>query len=95
MTMPFGPEGQGEVFKYSLFLVLCNRLTTCAVAIVMLVVGPPDSRPQQHKPFCMLDPDSRGVWRAGAVHRTGQQLPLRPGAVGDDGGVPDNCPRAV
>lgn len=39
MTLPFGPEGAGEVFKYSLFLVLCNRLTTCAVAVVMLVVS--------------------------------------------------------
>lgn len=37
MTMPYG-EGEGEHFKYSLFLVLMNRLTTCAVAIVMLVV---------------------------------------------------------
>ncbi|KXZ52167.1 hypothetical protein GPECTOR_10g796 [Gonium pectorale] len=37
MTMPFGEGASGEVFKYSLFLVLCNRLTTCAVAIVMLL----------------------------------------------------------
>lgn len=39
MTMPFGEGAAAEVFKYSLFLVLCNRLTTCAVAIVMLVVS--------------------------------------------------------
>lgn len=36
MTEPFGPHG--EVFKYSLFLVLCNRLTSCAVAIYGLLV---------------------------------------------------------
>lgn len=39
MTMPFGEGADAEVFKYSLFLVLCNRLTTCAVAILMLVVS--------------------------------------------------------
>jgi hypothetical protein len=27
-----------QVFKYSLFLVLCNRITSCAVAVFMLVV---------------------------------------------------------
>lgn len=29
---------EGETFTYSLFLVLCNRLTTMSVALVMLVV---------------------------------------------------------
>lgn len=28
----------GETFTYSLFLVLCNRVTTMAVALVMLLV---------------------------------------------------------
>lgn len=37
MVEPFGTEG--EVFKYSLFLVLCNRLTSCAVAVYGLVVS--------------------------------------------------------
>jgi adenosine 3'-phospho 5'-phosphosulfate transporter B2 len=40
MTEPFGEEGKdAEHFKYSLFLVLCNRLTSCAVAIFGLVVS--------------------------------------------------------
>lgn len=30
-----------QVFKYSLFLVLLNRLTSCAVAVFMLVVSKP------------------------------------------------------
>ena len=34
MTEPFG----GERFTYSLFLVLCNRLTTCCVAASILLV---------------------------------------------------------
>lgn len=41
MVEPFGvgADGKGEIFKYSLFLVLCNRLTSCAIAIVMLLWG--------------------------------------------------------
>jgi len=40
MTEPFGEPGKdAEHFKYSLFLVLCNRLTSCAVAIFGLVVS--------------------------------------------------------
>lgn len=40
MTEPFGEEGKdAEHFKYSLFLVLCNRLTSCAVAIFGLAVS--------------------------------------------------------
>eukprot|EP00899_Mesostigma_viride_P022885 jgi/Mesvir1/3781/Mv08188-RA.1 len=35
MTRPYGTEG--AMFKYSLFLVLCNRLFTCAVALSVLV----------------------------------------------------------
>jgi hypothetical protein len=40
MTEPFGIGAAAEVFKYSLFLVLCNRLTSCSVAICVLVVSP-------------------------------------------------------
>eukprot|EP00898_Chlorokybus_atmophyticus_P003576 jgi/Chlat1/4219/Chrsp27S04298 len=36
MTQPFGE--QGEMFKNSLFLVLCNRLVTCAIAFGTLLV---------------------------------------------------------
>jgi len=36
MTLPFGEAG--ETFKSSLFLVLCNRLMTCCVAIACLLV---------------------------------------------------------
>ena len=39
MVEPFGEGASAEVFKFSLFLVLCNRLTSCAVAIVMLLVS--------------------------------------------------------
>lgn len=40
MTVGFGPEG--EVFKYSVFIVLINRLVTCAVAAASLkVLGQP------------------------------------------------------
>ena len=38
MVEPFGEGTLAEVFKYSLFLVLCNRLTSCAVAICSLAV---------------------------------------------------------
>lgn len=39
MTEPFGEPGKNEEhFKFSLFLVLCNRLTSCAVAIGGLAV---------------------------------------------------------
>jgi solute carrier family 35 (adenosine 3'-phospho 5'-phosphosulfate transporter), member B2 len=39
MAEPYGPEGSEERFKYSLFLVLMNRLTSCVVAIIMLVAS--------------------------------------------------------
>lgn len=39
MVEPFGEGANKEVFKYSLFLVLCNRLTSCVVAIFGLVVS--------------------------------------------------------
>ena len=40
MTEPFGEPGKNEEhFKFSLFLVLCNRLTSCAVAIGGLAVS--------------------------------------------------------
>lgn len=36
MTRPFGTDG--EVFNFSLLLVLCNRVVTCCVAICCLLV---------------------------------------------------------
>ena len=36
MTQPFGAEG--ELFTFSLFLVLCNRITTCALSMACLLV---------------------------------------------------------
>lgn len=39
MVEPFGEGASAEVFKFSLFLVLCNRLTSCAVAVFGLVVS--------------------------------------------------------
>ncbi len=38
MVEPFKTGDLEERFKYSLFLVLCNRLTSCIIAITMLVV---------------------------------------------------------
>jgi adenosine 3'-phospho 5'-phosphosulfate transporter B2 len=40
MTLPYGTDEAAERFKYSLFLVLCNRIMSCAVALVMLLVRP-------------------------------------------------------
>ena len=37
MTLPFGEDR--EKFESSLFLVLCNRLVTCGVAVICLMVG--------------------------------------------------------
>eukprot|EP00898_Chlorokybus_atmophyticus_P003592 jgi/Chlat1/4233/Chrsp27S04249 len=45
MTQPFGAEG--EVFKHSLFLVLCNRLFTCVTAVIVLL-GTPRQTSSQH-----------------------------------------------
>lgn len=42
MAEPFG----GERFTHSLLLVLCNRLTTCAVSLIVLAVKGQDARPQ-------------------------------------------------
>jgi hypothetical protein len=39
MTQPYGSEG--ELFTFSLFLVLSNRLTTCALSAACLLVLPP------------------------------------------------------
>lgn len=40
MVEPFHTaEGEEEVFKYSLFLVLFNRLSSCIIAICMLAVS--------------------------------------------------------
>lgn len=41
MQEPFG----GEAFSYSLFLVLCNRILTCSVALSMLLLHGQDLRP--------------------------------------------------
>uniref|UniRef100_A0A7S3VIB7 Sugar phosphate transporter domain-containing protein n=1 Tax=Dunaliella tertiolecta TaxID=3047 RepID=A0A7S3VIB7_DUNTE len=52
MTRPFGEPGKdAEHFKYSLFLVLCNRLTSCAVAIFGLVS---DGKLSEIKPVAPL-----------------------------------------
>lgn len=39
MAKPYGEDG--EVFGFSLFLVLSNRLTTCAVSLISLLVLAP------------------------------------------------------
>ena len=31
-----GPSGEGEHFKATLFIVMCNRLVTCFVAVILL-----------------------------------------------------------
>lgn len=38
MTMPYGVGAEAEVFKYSLFLVFCNRLVAATIAAITLVV---------------------------------------------------------
>lgn len=37
MTRPFGEDG--DSFKFSMFLVLCNRLVTCVLAVCCLLVS--------------------------------------------------------
>ncbi|GAX76374.1 hypothetical protein CEUSTIGMA_g3820.t1 [Chlamydomonas eustigma] len=37
MVEPYGSGDNAETFKYSLFLVLCNRLTSCFVAVISLI----------------------------------------------------------
>ena len=37
MSEPFG----GMQFSHSLLLVLCNRLTTCLISLIIIAVGPP------------------------------------------------------
>lgn len=39
MVEPYVNGDKTETFKYSLFLVLCNRVTSCVVAILGLVVS--------------------------------------------------------
>jgi len=39
MTIPYGVGDQAEVFKYSLFLVFCNRAVAATVAAITLVVS--------------------------------------------------------
>ncbi|KAK9815558.1 hypothetical protein WJX72_005709 [[Myrmecia] bisecta] len=43
MTEPYGTEG--EVFKFSFFLVLCNRLLTASLAVACLLVHRQDVTP--------------------------------------------------
>lgn len=39
MTIPYGVGDQAEVFKYSLFLVFCNRVVAATIAAITLVVS--------------------------------------------------------
>ena len=55
MVEPYGEGDSAETFKYSLFLVLCNRLTSCMVAIVSLVVSAWTRPAQPHHPSCLTD----------------------------------------
>lgn len=38
MTLPFGEGDNKEIFKYSLFLVSCNRLVAATIAFSTLMV---------------------------------------------------------
>ena len=39
MTLPYGTGDSAEVFKYSLFLVACNRLVAATIAAITLCVS--------------------------------------------------------
>mgnify|MGYP001809799602 FL=1 len=39
MTIPYGVGPDAEVFKYSLFLVFCNRVVAATIAAITLVVS--------------------------------------------------------
>jgi adenosine 3'-phospho 5'-phosphosulfate transporter B2 len=39
MTIPYGVGESAEVFKYSLFLVFCNRMVAATIAAITLVVS--------------------------------------------------------
>lgn len=39
MTIPYGVGENAEVFKYSLFLVFCNRAVAATIAAITLVVS--------------------------------------------------------
>lgn len=43
IKQPYGEGENKEFFKYSLFIVLCNRVLTCSVAVVILLVSPNSS----------------------------------------------------
>jgi hypothetical protein len=43
MTIPYGIGPDAEVFKYSLFLVFCNRVVAATIAAITLVVSSGDS----------------------------------------------------
>lgn len=38
MRAPYGDKGHGEFFNFPLFIVLCNRLLTCAICLMILMV---------------------------------------------------------
>lgn len=44
MTIPYGEGEQAEVFKYSLFLVFCNRTVAATIAAITLVVSGSDKQ---------------------------------------------------
>ncbi len=60
MVEPYISGNKTETFKYSLFLVLCNRLTSCAVAIVSLLV-----RRKRERSFRSVNMDPHAERRQG------------------------------
>ena len=56
MTIPYGRDK--EVFSSSLFVVLCNRLTSCLLAAVILLVWQPFD-PHLTRSSCSLLADQR------------------------------------
>lgn len=44
IKQPYGEGDNKEFFKHSLFIVLCNRVLTCSVAVVILLVSLSTSR---------------------------------------------------
>lgn len=39
MTIPYGVGDKAEVFRFSLFLVFCNRVVAATIAAITLVVS--------------------------------------------------------
>jgi hypothetical protein len=46
MAEEYGPEGNKERFSATLFVVMCNRLVTCGVAGLMLLITGQSLTPQ-------------------------------------------------